>query len=184
MRASRRSTRWRAGILNDYCIHGTREGDDGKRYLKCVPEDEALIYRERGPLSTASAISGAAAIRCILCSASVPIRRASFWLIAWRAPQRQITIVPNAGHFLPMEEPDYVAQAAVKFLQALTLTTHGRTRAFRGTDWIRTAPRPIRLPPRSPPRRSSIPCFASFLGWALDAFDFFVLVFVLPVGRA
>jgi pimeloyl-ACP methyl ester carboxylesterase len=107
---------WRAGILNDYCIHGTREGDDGKRYLKCRPEDEARIYESAVHFDGFGYIRRSQNPLHILfgehtdTQGIVPADRLA-------APQRQITIVPNAGHFLPMEEPDYVAQAAMRFLQ-------------------------------------------------------------------
>lgn len=110
---------WRAGILNDYCIHGSRDGADGRRYLKCIPADEALVYqsapnfdglgyllRSRNPL------------RILFGARSDSQGLAYADRIAANAPRRQVTIVPNAGHFIPMEEPDYVAGEAVAFLKS------------------------------------------------------------------
>jgi pimeloyl-ACP methyl ester carboxylesterase len=110
---------WRSGILNEYCIHGSRDGADGRRYLKCIPADEALVYqsaplfdglgyilRSRNPLRIFFGI------RTDTQGLALADR------IAADAPQRQVTIVPNAGHFVPMEEPDYVADEAVAFLKA------------------------------------------------------------------
>lgn len=107
---------WRAGILNDYCIHGTRQGEDGKRYLKCKPEDEARIYESAVRFDGFGYIRRSRNPLHIMFGENTDSQGI---VLADRlaAPQRQITIVPNSGHFLPMEEPDYVAQAAVKFLR-------------------------------------------------------------------
>jgi len=111
---------WRAGILNDYCTFGTRDGADGKRYLKCAPEDEARIYESAPKFDGLSYILRSRNPLGILFGArSETEGLALAERIAADAPQRQITIVPDAGHFLPMEEPDYTAHAAVTFLQAI-----------------------------------------------------------------
>ncbi|MGA2410685.1 MAG: alpha/beta hydrolase [Candidatus Binataceae bacterium] len=110
---------WRAAILNYYCVHGTREGADGKRYLKCLPEDEARIYESAPRFDGLAYILRSRNPLRILYGARTDTQGIMFAeRIAADAPQRQITIVPDAGHFLPMEEPDYVARAAVTFLKS------------------------------------------------------------------
>jgi pimeloyl-ACP methyl ester carboxylesterase len=89
---------WRAGILNDYCIHGTVEGDDGKRYLKCRPEDEARIYESAVRFDGFDYVCRSHNPLHILFGEHTDTQGI---VLADRlaAPQRQITIVPNAGHY-------------------------------------------------------------------------------------
>jgi pimeloyl-ACP methyl ester carboxylesterase len=110
---------WRAGILNDYCLYGSRDGAGGKRYLKCLPADEALVYQSAPAFDGLGYILRSRNPLSILYGERTDTQGIMLVdRIAANAPQRQVTIVPNAGHFLPMEEPDYVAQAAVAFLKA------------------------------------------------------------------
>jgi pimeloyl-ACP methyl ester carboxylesterase len=110
---------WRAGILNDYCIHGSRDGADGRRYLKCLPADEALVYRSAPNFDGLGYILRSRNPLHILFGARTDSQGITqTGRITADAPQRQVTIVPNAGHFIPMEEPDYVAEEAVAFLKA------------------------------------------------------------------
>jgi pimeloyl-ACP methyl ester carboxylesterase len=109
---------WRAGILNDYCIHGTRAGEDGKRYLKCLPEDEARVYESAVRFDGFGYIKRSSNPLYLLFGERTDTQGI---VLAERlvAPQRQITIVPYAGHFLPMEEPDYAAQITLEFLKTI-----------------------------------------------------------------
>ncbi|HEX4210963.1 MAG TPA: alpha/beta hydrolase [Candidatus Binataceae bacterium] len=110
---------WRAGILNDYCIYGSRDGADGRRYLKCLPADEALVYQSAPMFDGLAYILRSRNPLRILYGARTDTQGLVIAdRLAADAPQRQVTIVPNAGHFIPMEEPDYVADAAVSFLKA------------------------------------------------------------------
>jgi pimeloyl-ACP methyl ester carboxylesterase len=110
---------WRAGILNEYCIHGSRDGAGGRRYLKCLPADEALVYQSAPNFDGLGYILRSRNPLRILFGARTDSQGITLGdRIVANAPQRQVTIVPNAGHFLPMEEPDYVADEAVAFLKA------------------------------------------------------------------
>jgi len=110
---------WRAGILNEYCVHGSRDGAGGRRYLKCLPADEALIYQSAPMFDGLGYILRSRNPLSILFGARTDTQGLTLaGRLTTDAPQRKVTIVPNAGHFLPMEEPDYVAEAAVSFLKA------------------------------------------------------------------
>jgi pimeloyl-ACP methyl ester carboxylesterase len=110
---------WRAGILNEYCVHGSRDGADGRRYLKCLPADEALIYQSAPAFDGLGYILSSRNPLHVLFGARSDSQGLSYAnRIAANAPQRQVKIAPNAGHFIPMEEPDYVAGEAVAFLKA------------------------------------------------------------------
>jgi pimeloyl-ACP methyl ester carboxylesterase len=109
---------WRRDILRDYCEFGTRPDDDGKRVLKCSPETEARVYdtaRESDGLS-----------RILRCPVPLLIlfgekSESPGLMLADRivagAPHRRVVMVPGAGHFIPMEEPDLVTRMAGEFFQ-------------------------------------------------------------------
>lgn len=110
---------WRTDILRDYCEFGTRPTPDGKRELKCSPEVEAKLYE------TAAEFDGLQRIlRCkipllIMFGARSDSLGATLSpKIAQQLKTAQVLDVPGAGHFMPMELPDYVAVQAVKFLSA------------------------------------------------------------------
>ncbi|HUN59750.1 MAG TPA: alpha/beta hydrolase [Candidatus Binataceae bacterium] len=110
---------WRSGILNEYCIHGSRDGADGRRYLKCIPADEALVYQSAPNFDGLGYILRSRNPLHILFGVRTDTQGITLAdRITANAPQRRFTVVPNAGHFLPMEEPDYVADEAVGFLKA------------------------------------------------------------------
>jgi pimeloyl-ACP methyl ester carboxylesterase len=110
---------WRRDILRDYCKFGTRPTPDGKRELKCSPEIEARLYE------TASEFDGLGRIL----DSKIPLlimfgeRSDSLGVtlsgkIASQLKTAQVIDVPDTGHFMPMEVPEYVADQAVKFLSA------------------------------------------------------------------
>jgi pimeloyl-ACP methyl ester carboxylesterase len=110
---------WRRDILRDYCEFGTRPTPDGKRELKCSPEIEARLYE------TASEFDGLG--RILACKQPLLImfgeRSDSLGVtlsgkIASQLKTAQVIDVPDTGHFMPMEVPEYVADQAVKFLSA------------------------------------------------------------------
>jgi pimeloyl-ACP methyl ester carboxylesterase len=108
---------WRKDILLDYCEFGTRPTPDGKRELKCAPEVEAKLYE------TAAAFDGLQRIlRCktpllIMFGARADSLGATLSAkVANQLKTARVIDVPNTGHFMPMEKPDYVADQAVKFL--------------------------------------------------------------------
>ena len=108
---------WRPEILRDYCEFGTRADANGKRLLKCPPEIEAEFY------ATAQNFDGLG----LLLKSRAPMlvmfgeKTDSPGLmlkdrIVEGSPQRRVMLIPGATHFLPMEQPEYVARLAVEFL--------------------------------------------------------------------
>ena len=108
---------WRRDLLRDYCEFGTRITPDGKRELKCTPEIEAQIYRSSRDFDGLGRILRADTPMLILFgerSDSLGLSLAE--KIAAKLKQGRVVKIPDAGHFLPMEKPDLVAQMAVDFL--------------------------------------------------------------------
>jgi pimeloyl-ACP methyl ester carboxylesterase len=110
---------WREEILRDYCEFGTRETSDRKRELKCPPEVEARIYE------TAREYDGLGYV--LRCDAPLLVALgeksdAPGLLVADRlatdASNRRVVVVPDATHFIPMEQPDLIARMGVEFLGA------------------------------------------------------------------
>jgi pimeloyl-ACP methyl ester carboxylesterase len=110
---------WRKDILRDYCEFGTRPTADGKRELKCAPEIEAKFY------DTASAFDGLG--RILRCAAPLLVmfgtRGDSLGAslsakIAKQIRNGRVIDVADTGHFMPMENPDYVSDRAREFLSA------------------------------------------------------------------
>jgi pimeloyl-ACP methyl ester carboxylesterase len=110
---------WRKDILLDYCEFGTRPTRDGRRELKCTPEIEAKYYE------MASSFDGLGKIlkseiptlimfgtRCDSLGATLSAR------IARQLKSGRVIDVPDTGHFMPMEQPEYVAAQAIEFLSA------------------------------------------------------------------
>jgi pimeloyl-ACP methyl ester carboxylesterase len=110
---------WHRDILRDYCEFGTRPTRDGRRELKCTPEIEAKFYE------TASGFDGLGKIlkseiptlvmfgtRGDSLGATLSAR------IARQLKNGRVIDVPDTGHFMPMEQPEYVAARAVEFLSA------------------------------------------------------------------
>lgn len=109
---------WRRDVLRDYCEFGTRETADGKRVLKCPPEIEAQIYL------TAREFDGLAAIlRCIvpmlvLFGEKTDTAGITFKdRIAASGAHRRVEVIAGTTHFLPMEQPEKVAQMAIEFFR-------------------------------------------------------------------
>src|SRR5208283_461731 len=108
---------WDKQIVRDYCQFGTRQTSDGRRELKCAPEVEAKFYE------TARDFDGLG--RILRCTAPLLImfgaRGDSLGValsgkVAKQLKHGRVIDVPGAGHFMPMEMPDYVADQAGEFL--------------------------------------------------------------------
>jgi pimeloyl-ACP methyl ester carboxylesterase len=108
---------WRKDILRDYCEFGTRPARDGKRELKCTPEIEAKLYETAVEFDGFQRILNCKIPLLIMFGARGDSLGATLsGKIADQLKTAQVIDVPDAGHFLPMEKPEYVADQAVKFL--------------------------------------------------------------------
>ena len=104
-------------MVRDYCQFGTRPTSDGRRELKCAPEVEAKFYE------TARDFDGLG--RILRCTAPLLImfgaREDSLGAVLSEKVAKQlkngrVIDVADAGHFMPMEMPGYVADQASEFL--------------------------------------------------------------------
>ena len=110
---------WHRQILRDYCEFGTRPTSDGKRELKCTPEIEARFYE------TARDFDGLG--RILRCTSPLLVmfgeRGDSLGASLSGKVAKQLKngrVIDDAGHFLPMGKPDYVADQAIEFRQVLS----------------------------------------------------------------
>jgi lipase len=110
---------WRKDMLRDYCEHGTRPTADGRRELKCSPETEARIYETSRDFDGLGMLLKNPAPQLVLFGArsdSLGISLAG--RVARDIKNGSVITVPDAGHFLAMEQPDYVAHKAIDFFEA------------------------------------------------------------------
>ncbi len=110
---------WRKDILLDFCEFGTRPTRDGRRELKCAPEVEAKLYETAADFDGLQRILRCKIPLLIMFGARSDSLGATLsGKIANRLKTARVIDVPDAGHFMPMEMPEYVADQAVKFLSA------------------------------------------------------------------
>jgi pimeloyl-ACP methyl ester carboxylesterase len=110
---------WRKDMLRDYCEYGTRPTPDDKRELKCAPEIEALFYETSRDFDGLGRILKSETPMLVLFGAnsdSLGITLAD--KVAKRIRSGQVHTIPGTGHFMPMEQPDFVARKAIEFLAA------------------------------------------------------------------
>jgi pimeloyl-ACP methyl ester carboxylesterase len=109
---------WRKDILRDYCEFGTRANAEGKRELKCAPEVEAKLYDSARDFDGLGRILRASVPMLILFGTRGDSLGASLSpRISRELKGGRVIDVPDAGHFLPMEKPEYVAEQAIEFLR-------------------------------------------------------------------
>jgi len=110
---------WRKDILRDYCEFGTRAMSDGRRELKCAPEAEAKFYETAAEFDGLGRILRCTAPLLILFGERSDSLGASLsGKVARQLGNGRVISVQDAGHFLPMEKPDYLADEAIEFLNS------------------------------------------------------------------
>jgi pimeloyl-ACP methyl ester carboxylesterase len=111
---------WRKDMLHDYCEFGTRLSADGKRELKCAPENEAKLYATSQEFDGLQRILRAEVPMLIMFGTKSDSLAASLsGRIAKELKNGRVIDVAETGHFMPMEVPDYVADEAIKFFQQI-----------------------------------------------------------------
>ncbi len=109
---------WRKDILRDYCEFGTRLTPDGKRELKCAPEVEAKFYESARDFDGLARILRCTSPLLVLFGARGDSLGASLsGKVARGLTHGRVIDVDDAGHFLPMEKPDFAADRAIEFLK-------------------------------------------------------------------
>lgn len=110
---------WRKEILHDYCEFGTRATREGKRELKCAPEVEAKFYETSRDFDGLGRILRCAAPLLVVFGQRGDSLGASLsGKVAQQIRNGRVIDVADAGHFMPMEQPEYAADLAVEFLTA------------------------------------------------------------------
>jgi pimeloyl-ACP methyl ester carboxylesterase len=110
---------WRKDILRDYCEFGTRPTSDGKRELKCTPEVEAKFYEAARDFDGLGRILRCTTPLLVMFGQRGDSLGATLSAkVAKQLRNGRVIDVPDAGHFLPMEKPDYVADQAIEFLKS------------------------------------------------------------------
>jgi pimeloyl-ACP methyl ester carboxylesterase len=107
---------WRRDMLHDYCEFGTRPAPQGGVELKCRPEIEAEFYshaREFPGLALMLKSRSPLLLMFGEKSDSTGIKIAD--KIAAQLVNGTVVTIPDASHFLPMEQPEMVARAAAEF---------------------------------------------------------------------
>jgi pimeloyl-ACP methyl ester carboxylesterase len=109
---------WRKDMLRDYCEYGSRPSDDGRRELRCAPENEARLYETSGDFDGLGRILRAEVPLLILFGELGDSLAASLSdSIAAKLRKGRVVKVAGTGHFMPMEKPDEVARIALDFLR-------------------------------------------------------------------
>ena len=108
---------WDKQIVRDYCQFGTRPTGDGRRELKCAPEVEAKFYETARDFDGLGRILRCAAPLLIMFGAREDSLGAVLsGKVAKQLKNGRVIDVADAGHFIPMEMPGYVADQASEFL--------------------------------------------------------------------
>lgn len=107
---------WRRDMLRDYCEYGTRPAAGGGVELKCPPEIEAEFYaRSRQYSSLPLILKSRSPLLIIFGEKSDSISDTVSDKIAAELDNGRLVKVPDAGHFLPMEQPEEVIRMALEF---------------------------------------------------------------------
>ncbi|HUA34550.1 MAG TPA: alpha/beta hydrolase [Candidatus Binataceae bacterium] len=110
---------WRKDILHDYCEFGTRRAADGTRELKCAPEIEARIYETSHEFDGLARILASDIPMLVLFGANSYAFSVTLTDRVRRGIRHgRVLTIPDTGHFMPMEQPDFVARQALDFLGA------------------------------------------------------------------
>ncbi len=110
--------RLRADALHAYVRHGFTEGEDGQVHLACRPEDESQIYRGGGSHDAFAALG---AVRCpvVVAVGDEPGPSAFAPPVVEALPAGRLETFADLGHFGPLEAPERVAAATLRFATEL-----------------------------------------------------------------
>jgi pimeloyl-ACP methyl ester carboxylesterase len=108
---------WRKDILEDYLQAGTDNDEDGSIKLRCDPMWEGRIlatapcgiWKSISKIKVPTLVLYGAKSKTFLPSVAVKIKKA--------IPHAIIRKMPNAGHFIPMEQPEEAADMILRFIE-------------------------------------------------------------------
>lgn len=102
--------------LRAYVDHGLRDRPDGQVELKCGPEDEAAVYA----MGVANGVyPRLPEVRCptlVVCGENtdaIPPKLGK--MSVERLPQGRLEVMPNVGHFGPMQDPEATVESMLRF---------------------------------------------------------------------
>ena len=105
---------WTPRALDLYLAEGLGDREDGQVELKCSPEVEALIFESSTSLNLFECVSSVAAPSLFLWARNGNFPRAIYEELC--SGMRETRIVDaDAGHLIPMEAPDWVADRVLEF---------------------------------------------------------------------
>jgi pimeloyl-ACP methyl ester carboxylesterase len=113
---------WKPDVLRLYAEHGTRrlEGGDGVSgpfELKCWPDVEAQVFEHSTSLDTWEVAAQITAPTMVLVGETTnEYLRMMASGLAQRIPGARVETIEGAGHLAPMERPEAVAEAIIRFL--------------------------------------------------------------------
>lgn len=110
---------WRADVLRDCCLHGVLANPGGGCTLACPPAVESAIYMGSGSIDIYPEIRAlpheALVIRApprVGARSRMDFSRSPTWHgLAAAFPRGRDVYRPDLTHFIPMQEPDFVARA-------------------------------------------------------------------------
>jgi pimeloyl-ACP methyl ester carboxylesterase len=109
--------RWPDETLRLYIDEGTFHREDGQVQVKCAGETEAEIFTKSGSLRTWDVLPQVSVPVLVMAGEhsdgfTATVARG----VAGRVPDGRLVTVPDAGHLVPMERPDVVADEVLAFL--------------------------------------------------------------------
>ena len=113
--------RWDRRALALYAEDGLRNAADGGVELKCPPEVEATIFAESGSLDLFAIARQVVTPVLMLWAAQGDFPRPVYEVLASSMADGRVETL-EAGHLTPMERPDLVVDAALRFVQTFAIT--------------------------------------------------------------
>ena len=108
---------WREDVLRLYVEYGLQESPKGGFDLKCPGWAEAQVYEHAAASPAFGLLPRVSRPALVLRGERSAIVSATFaGYIAATLPKAILETVPGAGHFVPMEQPDAVAERIRRFL--------------------------------------------------------------------
>ncbi len=112
---------WDRRALALYAEDGLRDTGDGAFELKCPPEVEATIFAASGDLDLFAVARQVVTPTLMLWAAQGDFPRPVYEVLASSMADGRVETL-EAGHLTPMERPDLVVEAALRFVQTLAIT--------------------------------------------------------------
>ena len=108
---------WDPRALDLYVAEGLRDRPDGRVELKCPGEVEASIFEQGGAIDLMAHAPKVRAPALVLSATHGEFPRAMYERLVRALPHGSLEDV-DTGHLAPMERPDLVVEAALRFLRS------------------------------------------------------------------